>query len=360
MRRSTSEWTVRMLADLRGRINTEAEYQRGEVWSQPQQQLLIDSILRGFDLPKIFLRRLPDGSKNLFDVVDGVQRLTAIWRYLADEFALPKSYSYPDLGSVGGRFWSELPQDAQDRLQFAKVTVTELETDNEDDIDELFQRLQKGEPLNAAERRNAMRGRPVRDFVAKTLAEHPLWPETSLRKKRFGWDEMSAIVLAIVRAGGPTGLKGADLLALYEDESFDPGGEDARATLRLLDTLHAVARQDRGALRTRWGIVDLLISLMRLEQDGITPDPSDVMSFFREFESERRAGAAELSDLRANVTDLTVEEDVRLEDLELPSIKADMLTYLNSFSREGAVAGNVEARADVMTNRLRLFLRESS
>jgi len=148
VRRQTSEWTVGMLADLRGRIHTDGEYQRGEVWSEPQQQLLIDSLLRGFDLPKIFLRKLPDGSPHLFDVVDGVQRLTAIWRFLDNEFPLPKSYTYPDLGHVGGRRWAETPQDSMDRLRFAKITVTELETDSEDDIRELFQRLQKGEPLS--------------------------------------------------------------------------------------------------------------------------------------------------------------------------------------------------------------------
>ena len=166
MKRQTSEWTVRMLADLRGRINTEAEYQRGEVWSEPQQQLLIDSILRGFDLPKIFLRRLQNGPDLLFEVVDGVQRLTSIWRFLSDEYPLPRSYLYPDFGQVGGKSWSELPLDTKDRLQFTKITVTELEDTNEDEIRELFQRLQQGEPLSAAERRNAMLG-PVRDFVSK-------------------------------------------------------------------------------------------------------------------------------------------------------------------------------------------------
>ena len=74
MRRETSEWSIRMLADFESRINVEAEYQRGKVWSQPQQALLIDSILRGFDIPKIFLRKRPDGSSYLFDVIDGKQR----------------------------------------------------------------------------------------------------------------------------------------------------------------------------------------------------------------------------------------------------------------------------------------------
>ena len=115
---------------------------------------------------------------------------------MANEYALPRSYTYPALGDVGGKSWTELPQDAKDRLEFAKVTVTELETENEDDIRELFQRLQKGEPLNTAERRNAMSG-PVREFVAEVLAKHQLWPETALRSSRFGWHEMSAIVLPL-------------------------------------------------------------------------------------------------------------------------------------------------------------------
>ncbi len=358
MRRETSEWTVRMLADLQGRINTDAEYQRGEVWSVPQQQLLIDSILRGYDLPKIFLRKLPDGSDKLFDVVDGVQRLTSIWRFMSNDFALPRSYSYLDLGAVGGKNWAELPQDAKDRLEFAKVTVTELETENEDDIRDLFQRLQKGEPLNAAERRNAMSG-PVRDFVAEVLAEHDLWRETALRSARFGWHEMAAIVLALVSAGGPTGLKGADLLALYENDSFDPSGSVATQTVDFLDRLSAIASVERGALRTRWGVVDLLLSLMWLDADGISTDPANLMTFFRLFESKRREGAAELSDLRSTVMGLAADE-VAEEELNLPKIEIDMLIYLNAFTREGASEANVAARAEVMTTRLRRFLQEQS
>ena len=346
-----------MLADLCDRINIDAEYQRGEVWSKPQKQLLIDSILRGFDLPKIFLRKLPDGSEKLFDVVDGVQRLTSIWDFMADDFALIRRYSYPDLGAVGGRCWSELPQDAKDRLEFAKITVTELETEDENDIRELFQRLQKGEPLNAAERRNAMLG-PVRNFVANEMANHPLWPETGLRSKRFGWHEMSAIVLALVCTDGPTSLKGADLFALYEDGSFDPEGPIAKRALNLLSRLKSIAETERGMLRTRWGVVDLLLSLMRLEAAGDIPDPHKIREFFQNFEEERRAGAAELSDLRSAVMGLAVDQ-VEEEERELPSIEPDMLTYLTAFTREGASEANVAARSEIMTNRLRRHMQDT-
>lgn len=358
MRRETSEWSVRMLADLRGRINVDAEYQRGIVWSEPQQMLLIDSILRGFDLPKIFLRKLPDGSPHLFDVIDGKQRLTSIWSFFSDDFRLPWSEEYPTIGDIGGKKWSELPQDARDRLQFSRVTVTELQTDDEDEIRELFQRLQRGEPLNAAEKRNAM-DVPVRRFVADTLACHRVWPETGLKNRRRAWDEISAIILAVAKANGPTGLKGADLMVLYEDIGFDPSGEIGQRTLSLLDSLYEVAAVSRGRIRTRWGVVDLLLSLKRLGDEGLNPAPGAVMSFFVAFEGERQRAAAALSDLRSTVVSLASTDLDDEERLELPEIAPDMLTYTNAFSREGATKDNIATRAEVMTARLRKYLQDA-
>ena len=359
MRSTTSEWSVRMLADLRGRIDVNAEYQRGVVWSEPQQKLLIDSILRGFDLPKIFLSKLPDGSEFLFEVIDGVQRLTSIWRFLGDEFQLPRNQEYPEIGSVGGKSWSELPRDAKDRLQFSKVTVTELENTTPDAIRELFQRLQQGEPLNAAEKRNAM-DVPVRNFVATNLAQHKLWPETGIKKKRFGWHEMCAVALALVRAGGPTGLRGADLQALYDDIEFDSSGEIAIHAVLLLDRLYEVAAVDRGTLRTRWGIVDLLISLMRSDDERMQVSPPVIMRFFQEFEAERRRAAVALSDLRSTVMDLPgLEVDEEVAKLELPDIQLDMLTYVNAFTREGAARDKVAVRSEVMFSRLKGFVADT-
>ena len=146
MRKETVEWTIRMLVDLQDRINTDKEYQRADVWSRPQQALLIDSILRGFDIPKIYVHKLPPGRDILFEVIDGKQRLTAIWSFLSDGFSLPKEHAvvFPDLGDLSGKRWSQLPASAQDVLQFASVTVSALEDATKDNINELFLRLQKG------------------------------------------------------------------------------------------------------------------------------------------------------------------------------------------------------------------------
>ena len=345
-----------MLADLEGRINLEAEFQRGIVWTKGQRLFLIDSILRGYDLPKIFLRKLPDGSPYLFDVIDGKQRLTSIWEFLSDKIRLPRNAQFPGISDVGGKIWSELPPAAQDVVQFARITVSELETENDEEIRDLFLRLQKGEPLNPAERRNAIPG-PVRDYVTNTLAKHEVWDETRIKPDRGAREEISAIVLALVMEDGPTGLKSADLESLYEYGEIEPSSDLAARTISLLDSLYAIARIDTGVLRTRWGIVDLSLSIMRLEQESITVTPSSVMAFFQDFEAERRQATAELADLRSTVVDLSAADTPSDLRLELPAIRIDMLTYVNAFSRDGATTDNVQARCEVMTARLREYLQ---
>ena len=359
MRRATSDWSIRMLADFESRINVDAEYQRGKVWSKPQQALLIDSIMRNFDIPKIFLRKLPDGSQYLFDVIDGKQRLTAIWRFVSDQFRLLRTTGpLPDLGDVGGKTWSELSGQARDRLQFANITVSTIEDATNDEIRELFLRLQKGEPLRAAEKRNAIAG-PVRDFVANRLASHSVWTKTRIRSSRFGWQEQAAIVLALVKEHGPTGLKGADLYQLYEDNDFDPNGEIASRTIRLLDKLEEIANVDAGVIRTRWGIVDLSIALMRLEDDDRTATSEQIMGFFKQFEDERRQVAQTLSDIQTKLVERSVDDKPPPDEVDRSQITPEMLGYHLAFAREGASEENVAARSEIMCQKLLEFLRDS-
>lgn len=340
-----------MLTDLRDRIDTESEYQRGQVWSVAQQRLLIDSLLRGYDLPKIYLRKLSEGGSRLYEVVDGKQRLTAIWRFLGNEFRLSGNVAIEGIGQLGRKTWGELSAAAQDRLQFAKVTVSELEEATSEEVAELFLRLQRGEPLRAAEKRNAILG-PVRDFVANRLATLPVFPDLGIIDRRFTWHELGAIALLLTIRDGPATLKGADLNDLYEDQGFDPDGEMAELTIRWLSQLHTVAQVRPGEITTRWGFVDLLLCLMRLDQDDVAWTGRDVMDFFLDFEAERKEVATRLAELLAEVSELDPSEmDAQEAVLELPSVKSDMFSYVQAFSREGATEENVRARSEVMYRR---------
>lgn len=67
------------------------DYQREEVWSTAQKQLLIDSILNGWKLPKLYL--LKTGA-NTYDVVDGQQRLATIFEFMSGKLELSSETSH--------------------------------------------------------------------------------------------------------------------------------------------------------------------------------------------------------------------------------------------------------------------------
>ena len=357
MKTGTHEWSVRMLIDFKERINVDAEYQRGAVWTKAQKALLIDSLMRGFDIPKVYLSKLPDGSEHLFNVIDGKQRLTAIWDFVSDGFPLLKELGeFPILGNLGGSYWSELSSQAQDKLQFATITVTKIEDETKKEVHELFLRLQQGEPLNAAEKRNAMLG-PVRNFVADKLATASVWSHTKLRTARFGLHEHAAIALALVLENGPAGLKGADLYELYSKKDFDADGADAKRTVEMLSLLEKVAVCQPGAIRTRWGFVDLFICLMKLAQESRPMDPNKIMDFFQNFEEERRDIAATLTtEMQAKFIASSVAGGPPDDEIASTGIPKDMLNYHLAFAREGANKENVGTRSRIMYKKLMHFL----
>jgi hypothetical protein len=79
---SVTTWRI---SDFAGRARMEQldlnpTYQRDFVWSNIQSQMLIESVLRGIPLPSIILARASDSQ--LYQIVDGKQRVTAILRFM--------------------------------------------------------------------------------------------------------------------------------------------------------------------------------------------------------------------------------------------------------------------------------------
>src|SRR3546814_14453558 len=51
------------------------DYQRPPAWSRKQKQLLMDTILRNYDIPKFYWRKVNRADGVQYEVVDGQQRL---------------------------------------------------------------------------------------------------------------------------------------------------------------------------------------------------------------------------------------------------------------------------------------------
>ena len=101
-------FTVAKARAWRSAIDDDPPYQRrGDLWSLGQRQRFIDSLLNGYDVPKLYLHDLRGREPTkVYAVVDGKQRLHAIWAYLDDGFPLAADFRLesdppPALAAVG-------------------------------------------------------------------------------------------------------------------------------------------------------------------------------------------------------------------------------------------------------------------
>ena len=67
-------------------------YQRDYVWDIFDETDLIRSLFNGIDIGKFVIRTRPFDFENLYDVVDGKQRLICIIKFLRDEFPVNRIY----------------------------------------------------------------------------------------------------------------------------------------------------------------------------------------------------------------------------------------------------------------------------
>lgn len=161
-----------------GDLEIHPEFQRIFRWSISQQSRLIESMLLGIPIPPIFVAQRTDG---VWDVVDGVQRLSTIFRFMgalkdaAGEPDLPEPLMKGDyLEDLQGVVWdSEMPRRVDDdvifdfsedfdealRRVFKRVRldfqIVQKESDDAAKFD-LFQRLNSGTRLSEQESRNCL------------------------------------------------------------------------------------------------------------------------------------------------------------------------------------------------------------
>ena len=154
---------------MRDRIQLDPDYQRlSDIWTLDKRQLLIDSILNDFDIPKLYLHKfngpLRKGGKTYdYAIIDGKQRLETMWAFIDGKIALAADFEYFKDSSVdaGDMKYSELGKAYPDlKVQFDSFQLSAIciETDELEMIEEMFSRLNESAPLTAPEKRNAYGG----------------------------------------------------------------------------------------------------------------------------------------------------------------------------------------------------------
>lgn len=171
---------------LLNKYNFNPAYQRQSVWSEEKQSFFIDSILKNFPMPPIFLHQQidDDTGKTKYDVIDGKQRLNSIILFLQNE--IPASDEFENSPfydeNIAGVYFRDIDEKglSEYKKKFWRyvIPIEYIDTESSEVIDNIFDRLNRnGEPLNGQELRKSMyHGAPLLELVEK-IANGPFWKE---------------------------------------------------------------------------------------------------------------------------------------------------------------------------------------
>lgn len=261
--------TVEELVELRKAdfMVPNLEYQRGEVWTRDQQMKLIDSVLRDYQLPIIYLhdikRTIAGKTQERFEIIDGQQRTSALRNFVEGAFPL---YNIDDEKAKfpiflqkyecpwGGKYFDGLSGELKGKLLETKLPVAFITTDDANEVRDLFVRLQSGRPLNPQEKRDSYPGE-FTEFILK-LGGKPAIPRfpghdffQDVLKMKPGQDngrtrQLAAQIAVLFLERQKKGREyfsninaGAIDDYYYSHLDFDPGAPECERLLKIFDLL---------------------------------------------------------------------------------------------------------------------------
>lgn len=155
-------------------LDLSPDFQRDYVWDSVRKSRLIESILLNIPLPVFYFARDKEGK---MQVVDGVQRLTTIYKFFKNEFKL-NNLEYLKK-ECDGKYFKNGKKDEEESLRPKLVralrtyqidcNIIEPSTPENVKLD-IFKRLNTGgKELNKQEVRHAFMKKNVRDFIKKLV-----------------------------------------------------------------------------------------------------------------------------------------------------------------------------------------------
>jgi hypothetical protein len=326
-------WTVKEFHDNKDNIDPRPQYQRSLVWDLARKQYLIDSILRGYDIPKIYLKGSKQGEAYKFEITDGQQRLNAIWSFYNDEFPLPRN-SKINGTNIGGLYYSGLTREVQKIFREYEINVSNIDKSEPWELNDLFTRLQKGMSLLPVELRHAMMSE-MKDAIEKLL-KHKFFKNSKIEDRRFKRQEYLDHALAACHFGVETDLKAPTLFTLYSELSEDKDQTKVLSSSanKVLYFMNKINDLFPGIFKNKWGFVDVFSVLYRNIHKIADENIDEIASRLDDFEKDRKTYVSK--------SDLLLESTLRVKH------KRDLYKYIQAFNREGAFKNSVKKRYEIM------------
>lgn len=224
-----------------GTLKISPKFQRRGVWKTPAKSFLIDTLLRGFPVPPIYIRvgQADDKKRTIREVVDGQQRITAVLDFVNGRFALTNSAA----SEFRGKKFDSLTPGQQDSVRSYSFICEIFHGVSDDQVLEIFRRVNTySVPLNSQELRN---GRWFGEFkeVSYALAAKYLtfWRQNKIFSEqkiaRMSEVEITSELLILLLDGVQDKKKSIDTFYELYDESFPLRDKVVKRFEKVLDEI---------------------------------------------------------------------------------------------------------------------------
>lgn len=242
-------------------IEVSPDFQRRSVWSRNAKSYLIDTILRGKPMPKILIMQRLSGSRTIRVVVDGQQRLRAIFEFIDGDFRISRAHNE----EFAGRTYDTLPEQMQKEFLQYELGVDLLFDMAYEDILDIFARINTYTvTLNTQEKRNAKYVGYFKQYVYRYGYKYVNYfidgkILTKAAVARMAEAELSAEFFVALMGGVQTNKNTEQFYKKYEEE---PG--DLEESAEKFDTVMSYIGEiysPEDIANTNWSRVHLFYSL---------------------------------------------------------------------------------------------------
>jgi hypothetical protein len=274
------KWLVEQLKN--GALVVDDSFQRRYVWTRANQISLMETILLGYPIPEIYLwigPTDPDSGKTTYSIIDGQQRLGAVFKFLSGDYKLTASGLEFKSADYRNKLFLSLADEQRSTIWKYPFSVRFVSDKvSRDEIVKMFLRLNSGNiSLNPQELRNAAFNGKFIELSAE-IADHSFWLSnrmfTITDLRRMLDVQFVSSILIFFRKGIDEETDQSTLNRVYDlyNDDYLEADQDRALFERLLkdaDTIIGGNESIRVLLRRKTHLYTLLITLYHFQNIGV-------------------------------------------------------------------------------------------
>lgn len=270
-------------------------YQRKTVWGVKDNIRLIETILLKLIIPEIFLWDFdtnPNNGTTITHIVDGQQRINAIFEFIAGKYKLQKKYLTDNeiIEKYGDKYFEDLDDDTKKSIWSYEMSIIYLDKDfSIEEVRKMFYRLNLTDyNLNEQEKRNSLNSKF--GVVSEELANEEFWIQYKVFSprdvRRMQDIEYCSSILVLAREGIIDQTKNERLDQIYKEfcEDYKDSESDVQKVHGAMELIKKLTKgETKGFVNKKIQMYTLFSVMFDFEENNIEVS-EDIIQMFSSFE----------------------------------------------------------------------------